>query len=90
MSVMERDQEITQHGKSLREQTELKSEGILLEEVSTYEKTIAGCKRRLEGGILDREEKNIVNFQLCMARKMFKKAQEKLIQIYGEDDSESD
>ena len=35
------------------------------------------------------EEKNIVKFQLRMARKMFEKAQEKLVQIYGEDDSES-
>ena len=72
------------------EQTELKSEGILLEEVSTYGKTISGCKRRLEEGILDREEKNIVKFQLRMARKMFKKAQEQLVQIYGEDESESE
>jgi len=53
-------------------------------------KTITGCKRRLEEGILDREDKNIVNFQLRMARKMFKKAQEKLVQIYGEDESESE
>ena len=72
------------------EQTELKSEGILLEEVSTCGKTITGCKRRLEEGILDREEKNIVKFQLRMARKMFEKAQEKLVQIYREDKSESD
>ena len=72
------------------EQTELKSEGIVLEEVSTYEKTITGCKRRLEEGILDREEKNIVKFQQRMVHKMFKKAQEKLVQIYGEDESESE
>ena len=65
-------------------------EGILLEEVSTYEKTITGCKRRLEEGIIDREEKKIVKFQLRMARKMLKKAQEKLVQIYGEDESESE
>ena len=31
-------QQITRHEKSLLEQTELKSEGVLLEEVSTYEK----------------------------------------------------
>ena len=83
---MERDQQITQHEKSLLEQTELKVEGILLEEVSTYEKTITRWKRRLEGGILDMEENNIVKFQLRMARK----AQKKLVQIYGEDDSEWD
>ena len=87
---MESCQQITRHEKSLLEQTELKSEGILLEEVSTYEKTITGCKRRLEEGILDREEKNIVKFELRMARKMFKKTQEKLVKIYGEDESQSD
>jgi len=87
---MESCQQKTRHEKSLLEQTELKSEGILLEEVSTYEKTITGCKRMLEEGILDREEKNIVKFQQRMARKMFKKAQEKLVQIYDEDESESD
>ena len=87
---MELCQQITRHEKSLLEQTELKSEGILLEEVSTYEKTITGCKRRLEEGILDREEKNIVTFQLRMARKMFKKAKKKLVRIYGEDNSESE
>ena len=51
---------------------------------------MTGCKRRLEEGILDREEKNIVKFQLRMARKMFKKAQEKVVKIYGEDKSDSD
>jgi len=74
----------------LFEQTELTSEGILLEEVSTYEKTITGCKKRLDKGILNRKEKIIVKFQLRMACKMFKKAQQKLVQIYGEDESESD
>ena len=87
---MESCQQKTRHEKSLLEQTELKSEGILLEEVSTYEKTKTGCKRMLEEGILDREEKNVVKFQQRMARKMFKKAQEKLVQIYDEDESESD
>jgi len=79
--MMESCQQITQNEKSLS--------GVL-EEVSTYKKTITGCKRSLEEGIVDREEKKIVKFQLRMARKMLKKAQEKLVQIYGEDESESE
>ena len=88
--VMESCQQITRHEKSLLEQTELKSEGILLEEVSTYGKTIDVCKRKLEGGVLDGEVKENVKFELRIARKMFKKAQGKLVQIYGEDESESE
>jgi len=40
--------------------------------------------------IQNNKEKNIVKFQLRMARKMFRKAQKKLVKIYGEDESESD
>ena len=86
--VMELHQQIAQHEKWLLEQTELESDRILFEEVSTFGKTIARCKRRLEEGILDGEVKKNVKFELRMARKMLKKAQEKFVQIYGEDDSE--
>ena len=36
----------------------------------------------LEEGILDGEDKKNVKFQLRIARKMFKKAQEKLVQVF--------
>jgi len=89
MSVMERDEQIAKQEKSLLQQTELKVERILLEEVSSYKKNYL-MKRRLEEGIADIEEKSIVKFQLRMARKMLRKMQDKLLNIYGEAGSESD
>ena len=88
--TMERDEVIAKHEKSLLLQTELKAEGVLLDEVSSYEKKITGCKRRLEEGIDDMEEKRNVKFQLRMARKMLKKVQSKLLSIYGETGSDLD
>jgi len=88
--VMTRDEEIAKHEKSLRQETDLRVETALLEEVSTCEKKISGCKRRLKEGIADSEEKNIVRFKLRMARKILKKAQDKLRNVYGEASSESD
>ena len=88
--TMERDEVITKHGKSLLIQTELKAEGVLLDEVSSNEKKTTGCKRRLEEGIDDMEEKRNVKFQLRMARKMLEKVQSKLLSIYGETGSDSD
>ncbi len=67
-----------------------RNEKSMLEEVSTYGKALDGCKRRLEEGILDGEVKENVKFELRMARKMFKRAKKELVQIYGEDNSESE
>jgi len=67
-----------------------RNEKSMLEEVSTYNKTIDVCKRKLEGGVLDGEVKENVKFELRIARKMLKKAKKKLVRIYGEDNSESE
>ena len=57
---------------------------------SSYEKEVTRCKRQLEQGIVDSEEKWNVTFQLRVTRKMLKKVQSKLLSIYEENGSDSD
>ena len=88
--TMKRDELIAKSEKSLLRQTEANAEGVLLDKASSYESIVTRCKRRLEQGIDDSEEKWNVNFRLRCARNMLKKVQSQLQSVYEEHGSDSD